>query len=256
MPKLWLTYAWKDNEAEQVDYVIQSLKAAGIDVHFDRAQLIPGQKLWPQIDAAISDPTRSDAWALYVTENSLRSEPCQEELAYALDRALRTRGETFPVIGIFPAPLDRSLIPSSIAVRLYVDLRDPGWPQKVAAGARGTAPEVSLNVAPIIVDLHHGPEGQVIEVRPRGGRIYPCLVLVPEAEFTYIKHVGYAPFGQIPGATIVGQAEVSMTHNTSGEKYRGFQLNHSIDHLNSAFVFLNRLRIKLAVGARKASSTI
>jgi hypothetical protein len=79
MTRLWLTYAWRDNEEQQVDFVVQSLEAQGLEVGFDRAQLIPGQRLWAaQLDRAISDPARSDAWALYVTQNSLRSEPCLE----------------------------------------------------------------------------------------------------------------------------------------------------------------------------------
>ena len=43
------------------------------------------------------------------------SEPCLEEIAYALDRALRKRETDFPVIGIFPESLDRNIIPSAIA---------------------------------------------------------------------------------------------------------------------------------------------
>jgi hypothetical protein len=35
--KLWLTYAWKDNEDEQVDYVIQALEEQGLEIGCDRA---------------------------------------------------------------------------------------------------------------------------------------------------------------------------------------------------------------------------
>ena len=135
MAKLWLTYCWKDNETEQVDYVVQALGEQGHEVRFDRAHLTPGQRLWQQIDAAITDPSRCDAWAIYATKASLSSEACLEELAIALDRALRARGHAFPIIGIFSEALDRSIIPSPIATRLYVDLRDPEWARKVAAGA-------------------------------------------------------------------------------------------------------------------------
>jgi hypothetical protein len=48
MIKLWLTYAWKDNENDQVDYIVQALQAEGLEVRFDRARLVPGQRLWPQ----------------------------------------------------------------------------------------------------------------------------------------------------------------------------------------------------------------
>ena len=58
---LWLTYAWVDNEDADVDHVIRELGQAGLDLHFDRRQIIPGQRLWPQIDKEISDPKRTDA---------------------------------------------------------------------------------------------------------------------------------------------------------------------------------------------------
>jgi hypothetical protein len=73
MTKLWLTYAWKDNEAEQVDFVAQELRNVGLDVRVDRVALIAGDRLWPQIAAHIEKPENSDAWAIYVTENSRKS---------------------------------------------------------------------------------------------------------------------------------------------------------------------------------------
>ena len=92
------------HQDQDVDHVVGELKRVGLDVAFDRAHIIPGQRLWSQIDKGISDP-QTDGWAILATENSLSSEPCLEELAYALDRALRTRGAEFPLIGIFPAPI-------------------------------------------------------------------------------------------------------------------------------------------------------
>jgi hypothetical protein len=152
MTKLWLTYAWKDNEDQDVDHVIQELKRVGLQVGFDRAHIIPGQRLWTQIDKAISDP-ETDAWAILATENSLRSEPCLEELAYALDRALRTRGTDFPLIGIFPAPIDRAIIPSAIATRLYVTLQQPNWPALVAAGAQKRKPTAATNAVAVEIEI-------------------------------------------------------------------------------------------------------
>jgi hypothetical protein len=170
MTKLWLTYAWKDNEAEQVDYVIRSLTAGGIDIGFDRAHLVPGQRLWPQLDDAITNPEHSDAWAIYATKNSLSSEPCLEELAYALDRALRSRGGDFPIIGIFPEPLDRSIIPSAIATRLYVSLQDASWCSKVIAGAKKVAPALNLNsISPHVLRAHVEDEKLILELYPRAG---------------------------------------------------------------------------------------
>src|SRR5216683_4828536 len=98
--KLWLTYAWKDNEDKDVDFVIQELDKTDIQVRFDRREIIPGKRLWPQIGGFITDPNECDAWAILLTANSLKSAPCIEELCYALDRALTAKGENFPIFAI------------------------------------------------------------------------------------------------------------------------------------------------------------
>lgn len=137
-PRLWLTYAWKDNDRGNVDHVVSKIREAGIEVLLDREELVVGRRLWSQIDKSITNPEKTDAWAIYVTQNALESEPCQEELSYALDRALRTRGSDFPIIGIFNDALPRELIPSSIATRLYVNLQDPSWVDRIKNGLVGT----------------------------------------------------------------------------------------------------------------------
>ena len=102
MGKLWLTYAWSDNAQQDVDFVAQELRGAGVDVKLDRWTVGAGKRLWEQIDHSIRDPKECDGWAIYLTQSSLTSQPCLEELAYALDRALGTRGQAFPLIGISP----------------------------------------------------------------------------------------------------------------------------------------------------------
>lgn len=62
--KLWVTYAWKDNEDKDIDYIVQELDKAGVDVRFDRRNLVPGQRLWVQIGDAITDSAECDAWGL------------------------------------------------------------------------------------------------------------------------------------------------------------------------------------------------
>lgn len=248
MKKLWLTYCWKDNEAEQVDYVVQELRAGGLDVRFDRAQIIPGQRLWQQIDAAISDDAQCDAWAIYATRASLSSEACLEELAIALDRALRTRGQAFPIIGIFPDPLDRSLIPGAIATRLYVDLRDPQWAAKVLAGVSLVPPSTTTKgIAPFVVHTHHQGDKVVIEIRPRAGRWYPFLAVVPIGEQDLLTSVLYGPAGRPPGGCMVSTGEVVM--NQGGvPTHKGMQISHAIDPLNSAYVYLKAIPSQMIFG--------
>lgn len=235
MAKLWLTYAWKDNHDQDVDHVISELKRVGLELAYDRVHIVPGQRIWSQIDQGISDPNTS-AWAIFVTENSLSSEPCLEELAYALDRALRTRGTDFPLIGIFPAPIDRSIIPSAIATRLYVHLRQPNWALLVADGVEKRQPSAArANVTPFVVRVHNVDGQEVLEIRPRSGRWYPGAIGVQRSGTLRVGTIMPGPNGH---PTLSG-----MVHSGSGESADGkwdYKVAyHSIDPLTSLYVTFN-----------------
>jgi hypothetical protein len=247
MTRLWLTYAWKDNEDEQVDHVIQTLRAEGLGVGYDRAHLIPGQRLWAQLDAAITDPSRSDAWAIYVTRNSLASEPCQEELAYALDRTLQSRGVGFPLIGIFPEPIDRVLIPRAIATRVYVSLQDPNWAAQVAAGARVSAPgPLQREIAPYHIQEHRRNGQLVVEVRPRTGRWHPFVGLVPVAERALLINIEHGPSGRVPDICVVfGACDVEGAPTHAGKQFQNV-----VDPLNSAYITFSASPSEIVIGQR------
>ncbi len=132
MKTLWLTYSWKDDQA-QIDFVIQELERKGVSVRRDKWVLQAGKRLWSQIANEISDPSKTDGWAIFMTSNSLNSEPCKEELFYALDEAIRVRGESYPLIGISDGMIDESVIPKPVATRLYVNLKDSQWAERIAA---------------------------------------------------------------------------------------------------------------------------
>jgi hypothetical protein len=232
--KLWLTYAWIDNENDDVDFIIQRLRDEGLDVHYDRRQIIPGQRIWPQIDKAIGDPEITDAWGIYVTEHSLRSEPCQEELAYALDRALRTRGSEFPIIGIFPRPIDRTLVPSSIATRLYVNTQAVDWAARVVDGVRRQRRESSRPVDPFVCKIHNGG---IIEVRPRAGRWAPFFAAVPKAGKSRMSGLLAGP-ADLPPWT--GMPTLS---DFQDDKFVGLTLHQAITSETSAFVYFQYARL-------------
>jgi hypothetical protein len=94
-----ITDAWEDNESGDVACTAQELERVGLTIRLDRWNLGAGLRLWDLIETFIRDEHLSDAWILYATQASLGSEPCREEYTYALNRALRTRGARFPVIG-------------------------------------------------------------------------------------------------------------------------------------------------------------
>ena len=187
MPKLWITYAWADNEHSDVDYVAQELRNIGINVKLDRWDIGAGRRLWEQIERFIQSPSESDGWMLFASQHSLNSEPCQEEYAYAVDRALKTRSGSFPLIGLFSGAVDTSLVPASIRVRLCVSTLDTDWKERVLAAVEGRQLNVSQPVIqPYHVKLHHrslvNEHPYAVEIRPRAGTWSPFFAAVPEVD--------------------------------------------------------------------------
>lgn len=171
---IWLTYAWSDNDEGDFDYLVQELDRAGIPAIYDKISLIPGRKLWTQIADKISNESLS-GWAYLVTPISLVSSACQEELAYALQRALDTKGDEFPLIGLLHNVSFRD-IPIALRVRLCINLANPDWIEEVRAGIQGNHPKRNvIDHDPYIIKIHKNYQNQdgiyAIEVRPRFGTI-------------------------------------------------------------------------------------
>lgn len=186
MTTLWITYAWADNNHGDVDFIAQELETSGLNVKLDRWSLTSGQRLWDQIQHFIADETGCDAWLIVATENSLASEPCKEELAYALDRTLSKRGAGFPVMALFPGSVEDSLIPPAVRVRLYVSIKDPDWMERIISGAKGLPPNIDRPVIEpyeVLVHPRKSPTANIlIEVRPRAGVWAPFVIAVPLGE--------------------------------------------------------------------------
>lgn len=180
---VWITYAWQDNENGDVDFIAQELRNIGLKVKLDRWNIQAGIRLWQQIEHFIQDKNETDAWLFYATQSSLGSERCQEEYSYALDRALNTRGTSFPMIGLFPGPIDKSIIPAGIRTRLYISTTDPDWKERIRAAAEGRAPEINKPlIDPYNLKIHNVEGGYLIEVRPRAGVWFPFSFAVPLSE--------------------------------------------------------------------------
>ena len=186
MATVWVTYAWLDNQNGDVDYVAQELSCAGLSVKLDRWNIGSGRRLWEQIESFICSPDQSDAWLFIATNNSLASEPCKEEYAYALDRALNSRRNTFPVIALFFTHTDSSLIPAGVRTRLYVSITDPDWKERIIAAAEGRMPVIAKpEIEPYYMCVHRldgHSKPFAIEVRPRAGVWSSFIVAVPLVE--------------------------------------------------------------------------
>lgn len=212
--KAWLSYAWKDNTgpaADDVTYIVQELERAGLEIRYDRQDLVPGQPLWPQIERHIQDPRESDAWIFVITANSLSSKPCIEELLYALDRALDRRKGPFPLIGLVMGRLPED-IPAALRVRLWVSTDEDDWAMAVTNAAQGQKRPLSREVIqPFhlhLCDTRLSGCDHVFEVRPRLGSWAPFVIGLPEADKDRYSHTVYAPATRPDCAT--GHQSASM----------------------------------------------
>lgn len=202
---VWITYAWDDNKDGDVDFTAQELVRAGLDVKLDRWNLGAGKRLWEQIEKFIGEPSQSNAWLLYATQASLGSEKCKEEFAYALGRALETRGSEFPIIALFPATVDSDLIPAGIKTRLFVSITDPDWKERIVAAVEERTPSITkVNVEPYDLNIHKSGEGHVIEVRPRAGTWSPFIAAIPMNEKEAVSpSLSHGPAKNIPSACML-----------------------------------------------------
>lgn len=249
MPTLWITYAWADNASGDIDFIAQELGRAGIQIKLDRWNIQAGRRLWEQIESFIASKDQSDGWLLVATQNSLASEPCKEEFAYALDRALNSRGQNFPVIGLFLGATDKSLIPAGIRTRLYVSLTDPDWKERIASSLEGRAPNVArTEVPPYSLTIHRGhPSGKVIvEVRPRAGQWSPVFAAVPIGEREKTKPWLFVEAsGSISGTGMVAGPIEQVTKDGN---WWWVCIHHQATPIQSLYVWLDQLPSKLAFG--------
>jgi len=251
MAKIWITYAWEDNSDGDVDFAAQELGRVGLVVKLDRWNIGAGRRLWEQIERFITDPNQSDTWILYATQNSLGSEACKEEFAYALDRAIHSRGNPFPVIGLFPSTIDSTIIPAGLKTRLYVSITDPDWKERIKAAAEGRAPSIiAPNVQPYALSVHtialQGASRFAIEVRPRAGTWSPFIAAVPNDEKDRVSpHILHGPRGIVPQGGSLFNTGTGTSDN--GDWHFMFAQNEATP-TQSYFVFCNELPSKLVFG--------
>lgn len=252
MSTAFLTYAWTDNSNSDVDYVAQELEQAGLKILQDKYTLGAGRRIWEQIGPAIQDPSNSDAWIIYATQASLTSEGCLEELAYALDRALSVRGAGFPLIGVFPAQVDSSLIPAAIRTRIYVSLTDPDWKERVVAAAEGRSLAISRQtLEPYFIKVHELPPGGekfAIEVRPRAGTWNPFTVAIKmeEQAVCRISTVVRAPNSPRGSCAVMGLME--GVDESQGRYFR--IIGHEATPTNSGYIYCSKIPSELMFGAK------
>ena len=245
-PTLFLSYSWKDNVASDVDFVAQEIESQGIKVKQDRFAIIAGQRLWPQIEKAISDPDQSDGWAIFLTQNSLQSEPIREEMAYALDRALTTRGANYSLIGISTGAVNAAELPRMIGSRLFVDLRDRDWVERVRSAVLGQLPNIQRSpVFPVEVTWHKYDGKPVMEIRPRAGRWYPVYFSVPNSEAELVERCAPGPSGSPTGFTIFQGGQYA------DKNFQTWRLTQNVTPIESLYVYFSQMPSRMIFGDEK-----
>ena len=249
MKKIWITYSWKDNEEKDVDFIAQQL-GKDVEVKLDRWVLGAGKRLWEQLDNHISNPNESDAWLIYATQNSLGSEPCKEEFAYALQRALDSRGANFPVIALFPASVENSLIPAGIKTRLYVSLSDPDWKERIISAVEDRTPNINSPVVdPYFIKLHTYTGNRrpyAIELRPRAGTWSPFIVGIPISEqATVNSSILHGPKELIPNGGMLSFPESGISDD---KKYWAHQARNEATPTQSYYLFCDVLPSEIIFG--------
>ena len=250
MAKIWITYNWDDNQDGDVDFIAQELEQAGVEIKLDRWNISAGKRLWEQIEHFIVSP-----WLLIATNNSLSSEPCKEEFAYALDRALNTRGKAYPVIALFIGSCDENLIPAGILTRLYVSITDPDWKDRIVAAAEGRPHEIQRKqIEPYYLKVHTNQTRQqpiAIEVRPRAGVWAPFIAAIPITEKEMVDpHIMIGP-RNVPTSTGALRSCGSgiSKDNKSWHIYAGDQATPT----QSYFVWCKVLPSKLIFGVKEGN---
>ncbi len=212
---LWLTYAWKDNDEGNFDYLVQELNAVGIETRYDKVAIIPGQRLWDQIANHIS-AADTQAWAYLITPNSLASQPCLEELAYAINRMLGSKNGQFPLIGLVVPGVSFDDIPVSLKVRLCVSLSNLNWKDQVRAALELRPPALVNNqqnqyIYSVTDEFNRTSQTTTIEIRTRFNEVHYWRVAVPRGSNILNFGTGPAGGGQI------GMAQFNVVQGIQGD---------------------------------------
>lgn len=247
MATVWLTYSWDDNNDGDVDFAAQELIRAGVQVKLDRWNLGAGKRLWEQIAYFIQETNECAAWMIYATQHSLSSEPCREELAYALERALKTRGEAFPVIALFPTVVDADLVPPSLSTRLCVSLTDPDWKERIKAAAEHRSPSIKADlIAPYSITYHRTSTEHLIEMRPRAGTWSRFFVAIPPHEKDEVEpYLTFGSSGRIPSAAIMNGPKNGLSDD---EKWWVMAARNQATPVESYFLQCKRLPSEIWFG--------
>ncbi len=220
MSTIWITYAWDDNTLGDVDFVAQELARVCLQVRIDHWNIQAGRRLWDQIEHFIQKENESDAWLIYATQKSLGSEARRDEFSDAIDRTLSIRGDDFPIVALFPGPIDNSLIPPKIRTLVYTSLTDLEWIKRIKVAAERRSPSSArAQLEPFTVQIYRDDPAVghrfAIEVRPRAGTWSPFFAAVPLPEKERVQpKIMLGSRGRVPqDSALLDTGEASSNDN-------------------------------------------
>ena len=189
--RIWLTYSWADNKNGDVDAIAHTLEQSGLVVEMDKNSLLAGERLWEKIAQKIQDPTISGL-VIYMTQNSLQSKGCGEEINYALHRDLKSKNDSFPIIGLLPSPIEENLIPLMIKTRKYIRMKDPDWKEQIISAIQR---KDLVREIPNLIQYYFKAtffrdelgDQFIFEMRPISGVWSPFVVSIEMAERERVK---------------------------------------------------------------------
>ncbi len=114
-PKIFISYAHSDIDANWMNTFVQTIKNSGIDVWYDQFEVRPGDAIQEAIEKGIRN---SNAIVFLLSKNSVFRASSLFELGAAIGMGKR-------IIGIVPDDLDRSLLPQPFRTRRFVIQKSP-----------------------------------------------------------------------------------------------------------------------------------
>jgi TIR domain-containing protein len=251
MPTIWITYAWDDNTQCDVDFIVQELVRVGVQVMLGSWNIRANGRLWEQIERFIQEEKGSDAWLIYATQNSLGNKACKEEFSYALDCVFNRRGTNFPIVALFPGPVDNYLMPAGSRPYLCISLTDPEWTERVKAAAEERTPSLARpQLEPFSIQVHRDRYAAdyrfAIEVRPRASTWAPFFAAVPLPEKDRVQpHIMHGPRGQVPQGCALTDTNEAPSSNDAW--WVMFAQNEATP-TQSYYIHCNELPSRLAFG--------
>jgi hypothetical protein len=138
-PRLWISYPWIGREERDFAYLVSQLKDSHIEATYDSFQLLPDMHLWERTIQRLRG-IGFDAWLYILTHQCFTRRTCTDELAAAIDRALRHMGSRFPMVGLMYG-IGTQQVPPMLRVRPCISLADPNWKQQISDVLKCNAPQ-------------------------------------------------------------------------------------------------------------------